>query len=85
MVIQPSKEHKFLGCQLDLPTVTRQLDEQTNLPMSMASSDPLLKPTTLADPCVTDKRNQNLSHAQRSFFAGISDWTTLTSSLFNCC
>jgi hypothetical protein len=65
MMIRPSTESKFLGCQLDLPTVTCQLDERTNLPISMASNDPLSKPTTRANLCVTDEKNQNLSHAQK--------------------
>jgi hypothetical protein len=65
MVIRSSTEHKFLGCQLDLPTVTCRLDERTNLPISVASSDPLSKPTTRANLCVTDEKNQNLSHAQK--------------------
>jgi hypothetical protein len=65
MVIRPSTAPQFLGSQLDLPTVMCQLDEGTNLPMSVASNDPLSKPTTEANPCVSDEKNQNLSHAQK--------------------
>ena len=65
MVIRPSAEHKFLGRQADLPTVTRQLDERTNLPMSVASTDPLSKPAARANLRVTDEKNQNLSRAQK--------------------
>ena len=65
MVIRPSTEQSFLGSQLDLPTVTCMLDEHTNFPLSMASSDVLFRPKACAQLCVTDEQNQNLTIAQK--------------------